>query len=83
MPILGYNTNAFASTSVRWVIITAADFTGNDYTNALLNGLTADEDFQLFSNDGSGTLLKVNDGYTFSGTTITTTPGNYRLQIIR
>lgn len=64
------------------VIITSADFSGSDYTNALLSGLTADEDFFLFSNDGSGTLLKVNDGYTFSGTTITTTAGNYRLLIL-
>lgn len=79
--------NASAS-SVTNKIITSADFTGSTITGqsipSLLNGLTADIDFSLYSNDGSGALLKVNDGYTFvSGTgVITTTPGNYRLQII-
>jgi hypothetical protein len=53
-----------------------------DYQNILLSGLTPDIDFLLFSDEGSGTLLKVNDGYTFSGTTITALNGNYRLQIV-
>ena len=69
-------------TTTTIVTITSSDFAGNDYTNALLSGLTPDVDFLLFSDEGSGTLLKVNDGYTFSGTTITATAANYRLQII-
>lgn len=68
--------------TVTNVKITAPDFTGNDYTNGLLSGLTPDVDFLLYSDEGSGVLLKENDGYTFAGSTITTTPGDYRLQIV-
>ncbi len=73
------NAGGGATTNVK---ITSADFTGNDYTNALLSGLTPDVDFMLWSDEGSGTLLKVNDSYTFSGSTITATPSDYRLQIL-
>lgn len=70
-------------------IITAADFTGNNITGqglqALLTGLTPDVDFFIYSDDGSGALQKVNDGYTFNagtGTiTIATGAGNFRIEI--
>lgn len=68
-------------------IITSADFTAGVITGqsipGLLTGKTADIDFFLYSNEGSGALLKVNDGYTFNSVNgqITTTAGNYRLQV--
>lgn len=61
--------------------LTSADFTGDTYTNALLSGKTPDIQFTLQTDEGSGVLLKVNDGYTFSGSTITATAGDYRLTI--
>lgn len=63
--------------------ITSADFAGDTYTNAMLVGKTPVTGFNVFTNDGSGVLLKYNDGYTFnSGTgTITTPAGNYRIEI--
>lgn len=65
--------------------LTESDFTGQDYQNDLLIGKTADIGFLLFSDSGSGTLMKVNDGYSFNATTGTITElftvGNYRLQI--
>ena len=63
--------------------ITSADFGGNDYTNVTIIGKVPMVDFNVYSNDGSGALLKVNDGYTFNaGTgTITMTAGNYVIQI--
>lgn len=68
------------------LILTEDDFTADAYQNDDLIGLTADTEFFFYSNDGSGVLLKVNDGYTFNSTTGTITPltgaGNYRLQIL-
>lgn len=63
--------------------ITAADFTGNDYTNAALVGKTADIDFLVYSDGGSGTLMSSPGGYTFDDTTgtISTIPDNYRIII--
>lgn len=63
--------------------ITSADFTGRIYVNTLLVGLVPMEGFNIYTNDGSGVLLKVDDGYTFDATTgaITTEPGNYFIQI--
>jgi len=69
------------------VAITSADFDGNDYENANLVGLTPETDFQLISNNGSGTLLKFTgdpeDGYDFDApsATITTIADNYLLII--
>lgn len=65
------------------LILTGASFTGSNYQNDNLIGLVPDTEFFLYSNDGSGVLLKIDDGYTFNDTTgtITTTAGNYRLQI--
>ena len=63
-------------TSVTIATITSANFVGNDYTNALFGTAVA---YDVFSNDGSGTLLKLNDGYTVAGAIMTTTPGNYKI----
>lgn len=79
-------TGGGGGSSTTNVIITDADFSGDSYTNSLLIGKTADIDFFLYTNDGSGVLLKVDDGYTFDSGTGTITvlfggPGNYRLSI--
>lgn len=88
------NTGPTGPTGINTVIsnfvIDASDFSGNNYTNSELSGLTADEDFFLFSDGGAGFLIKqgspaTGGSYTFSGTTITipTGPGNFRLQIFK
>ena len=66
-------------------VLTNASFSGKNYTDSDLVGLTADTDFFLYADDGGGTLLKVNDGYTFNQTLgrITTDAGNYRLVIFK
>lgn len=66
------------------VTITSSDFAGSNYTNANLVGLTSAQ-FQLFSDDGSGVLLKEGDAFTFSSMLgrITTDAGNYRLNIFK
>lgn len=69
------------------VKVIAADFSGNNYTNANLVGLTPDVDFQLITNNGSGTLMTFTgdpeDGYNFNATTATITvlQDNYLLII--
>jgi hypothetical protein len=66
--------------------ITAADFTGDDYQNDLLIGKDADIGFLVFADGGSGTLQKVNDGYTFNDVTGTITiaggGGDFRIEIV-
>jgi hypothetical protein len=63
--------------------ITAANFVGDDYTNPDLVGKTPQVNFNIFTNDGTGGLMDYPGSYTFNaGTgTITTTPGNYVVQI--
>lgn len=63
--------------------IVPGDFAGSTYQDARLVGLTPVTDFNVWSNEGSGVLLKYTDGYTFvSGTgTITMEPGDYRIEI--
>lgn len=70
--------------NVVQTVITSADFAGPHYINTLLIGLTAMRDFNVFTNGGSGVVLNVNDGYTFtSGTgTINMEPGDYLIQIL-
>lgn len=63
-------------TTVTQVTISASDFSANDYTNATIGSALF---FEVFSNDGSGTLLLINDGYTVVGNVITMTPGNYKI----
>ncbi len=65
--------------------ITNSDFTGNTYQDNSFIGLIADVTLIVNTDEGSGVLLKVNDGYTFdSGTgTITTSAGNYRITTIK
>jgi len=67
------------------IILTSANFTGENYQNNSLIGLIADVDFELFSNTGSGVMLKVDDGYTFDINygVITITPDNYKLKILK
>lgn len=43
--------------------ITSADFTGSDYTDADLVGLDETTDFIVFTNEGSGTLVDLTDGF--------------------
>lgn len=47
------------------VNITASDFTGGYYDNANAVGLTAGTDIIVMSNEGSGTLLRPGNEYTF------------------
>ena len=61
------------------VIVSSGDFTGNDYTNALLGGKTPDTDFLIYS---GGLLLDVTKDYTFAGTTITIASGAVDLRIL-
>lgn len=65
------------------VILTSGSFDGNAYTDSRLVDKTAMVDFNLFTNDNSGTLKKVDTGYTFNSTTgtITAEASNYRLEI--
>ena len=51
--------------STTRIVITSADFSGENYDNAMLVGLTADVDFTVQTNSGSGVILKVDDGYSF------------------
>jgi hypothetical protein len=61
------------------LVIEPADFAGSTYTNVNLIGKTPMVQFNVFTNEGSGVLLNVDDSYTFnSGTgTITMDAGNY------
>jgi len=72
-------------TVVDVIKITNSDFTGNTYQDNSFIGLIADVTLIVNTDEGSGVLLKVNDGYTFdSGTgTITTSAGNYRITTIK
>lgn len=78
-------TEATTSGTIVNLKLTEADFTGHDYQNDLLKTLEPDIDFFLFSDSGSGSLLKVDDGYSFNDITGTITElftvGKYRLQI--
>lgn len=67
------------------VKITPANFLGENYQNSNLVGLTADIDFQLFSDEGNGSLLKITDAYRFNSTTGTLTmmQGFYRVNIYK
>ena len=72
------------STYTEIIILSELDFTGIIIKNALI-GLTPDIDFELFSNNGSGTMLKVDNGYEFDVNygVITTSPENYKLKIYK
>ena len=61
------------------IILTSASFVGSEYQNNIFLGAVAMSDFNIFANNGSGTLLNNPDGYAldFSTGTITMTPGNY------
>lgn len=72
--------------AIEVIKITAIDFTGNTYVNhAKLANKTPDIDFTLYSDEGTGGLLKVNDGYSYNVlgeiTPIPEGVGNYRLVI--
>jgi hypothetical protein len=64
-----------------WIAVASGDFAGNNYTNSALALLTAGIDFNVFTNGGSGTLLRPASDYTFNSATgvITTTPDNYQI----
>lgn len=68
------------------IILTAADFTPpsvpsgpGTYQNNELKGLIVMVDFNLFSNNGSGTLQNTSSGFTFDSPsgTISALPGNF------
>lgn len=67
--------------------ITAADFTGGYFTKTDTIGLTPGTGFQLYTNEGSGTLLNegAGKGYVFNPALgrITTDIGNYILIIFK
>lgn len=74
-----------ATVKVRTCVpVVAADFTGPYYDNSKLVNLTPDVDFRIFTNSGSGTLLRYLDGYTFTAATgrvIGLTPDYYSIEI--
>jgi hypothetical protein len=80
-----FSTTTAVSTpgTMNAVSITAVDFNVSDYTNALLIGQTPVTNFSVFSNDGSGALLKENKAYTFNSVTgtLTMAAGNYTIFI--
>lgn len=63
--------------------ITSSDFAGSTYTDTRLIGKVPVTDFNVYSNNGSGVLLKNTDGYTFNtGTgTLTMPADDYRIEI--
>lgn len=67
------------------ILITVDDFEGDSYQNDLLIGKTPDIDFELFTNNGSGVMLKVAVGYTHDTAygIIVATAQNYKLKIIK
>jgi hypothetical protein len=69
---------------VENIEIDAFDFAGDSYQNSKLVNLVPMVDFNLFSNDGNGSLLKYEDVYLFTPATgtIIATQGNYVLQIL-
>lgn len=75
-----------ACMGIEIIKITPIDFTGDTYVNALkLANKTPDIDFTVYSDDGTGGLLKVNDGYSYNVAGIITPipagQGNYRIII--
>lgn len=69
------------------VKITASDFSGSNYDNANAVGLTAETGVQVFTNDGSGTLLNegAGNGYVFTPALgrFTMDRGNYIIVIYK
>jgi len=67
------------------ILLTSSDFTTDTYQNDLLIGKTAGIDFELFTNTGSGVLLKVGNGYTFDSAygIIVATAQDYKLKILK
>jgi len=70
------------------VVIEPENFTSpTEYTNAILTTMTAEIDFALFANDGQGTKIRLNEGYTYTpGSGIITIPsgvGSYYLIIFK
>lgn len=65
------------------VPLSKASFDGPNYADARLIGKTPQADFNIWTNDGSGTLLNYPDGYAFAADTgtLTMTPGNYLLKV--
>jgi len=76
-----------AGGKTKSISIEEADFTGDEYINALLVGLAPEVDFDLFTRGGSGTLLSCgtddSDGYQFDDATgtITAPAQKYSLKI--
>jgi hypothetical protein len=83
--------NMFGNVKMRvCVTIERTDFSGNNYYNTKLVGLTPDVDFRIFTNEGSGTLLRWDDdgydpegGYSFNpgNGQLVMTPQAYSLEI--
>jgi hypothetical protein len=59
------------------IIICEADFIDNDYQNDKLKALEPMKDFNVFTNNGTGTLVSYEDGYQHNPLTGTLTmPAN-------
>lgn len=63
------------------IAIEPGDLTTGYYENSALIGMTPDVDFLLYTDNGSGTLLRSGDGYTFNDVNgrITISSDYYRL----
>ena len=67
-------------------VITSANFSGSNYQNSELVNKTPMEDFKVFTNGGSGVLIKEEDGgFSFVGATgtLTMTPDNYLIEVYK
>lgn len=64
------------------ISITTADFSGENYDNSALVGLTAGETLLVYTGEGSGVLLEPGDGYTFDDALgrLTMSPQKYVIQ---
>lgn len=69
------------------VAITTADFSGSNYDNAALVDLVAGIDFQVYTNGGSGVLLKPGggEGYVYDSALgrLTMEPESYLIMIFK
>jgi len=79
-----YDSLALAVIPIAFTV-TAADFEGNTYTNMMLVNKTPMVDFYIQTNDGSGTLLSLNNGFTFNSNTgvVEMTAANYYITIYK
>lgn len=65
------------------ILIDETCFTDGVYQNDSLKRKIADVNLEIFSNDGSGTMLSATGTYTYDSDagTLTMTPGKYKIKL--